>query len=81
MRSTSRVNTLGVKTRDRVISRICFYVLVATAMWTTNRLLPSVEELYVGPTVRIDHQLQLAQPLIAVPISELRAAPAGLISR
>ncbi|MDF1825604.1 MAG: hypothetical protein P1U68_13235 [Verrucomicrobiales bacterium] len=61
------MSSLDVSTRDRVISRICFYLLVLAVFWTTNRLLPDWES--------IEREKWEARgvvtPLIAVPSSEL----------
>ena len=63
------MNTLGVSTRDRIISRVCFYLLLLAVVWTTNRLLPDWEA--------IEREKWEARgvvpPLIAVPLSELSA--------
>lgn len=67
------VSTLDVSTRDRVISRICFYLLVLGVFWMTNRLLPDWET--------IEREKWEARgvptPLIAVPLSELSFNRAG----
>jgi hypothetical protein len=64
---TVRVNHLGVSARDRIISRVCFYLLVPGVVWTTNYLLPDWEA--------IEREKWEARgvvpPLIAVPLSEL----------
>lgn len=61
------MSQLGVSTRDRIISRICFYLLVLAVVWTTNALLPD--------WTAIENEKWEARgvvpPLIAVPLSEL----------
>ncbi len=65
------MNTLGISLKERVISRMVFYIGFGITMWLLNRIVPEpVEQAYaqweiVDPTV----------PLIAVPLSELRFDP------
>ncbi|MDF1658304.1 MAG: hypothetical protein P1U58_11880 [Verrucomicrobiales bacterium] len=61
------MNHLGVSTRDRVISRICFYLLVLGVVWTTNSLLPDWDAIEEEKW----ESRGVVAPLIAVPLSEL----------
>ncbi|MEM1443469.1 MAG: hypothetical protein AAGF67_14070 [Verrucomicrobiota bacterium] len=66
---TCRVNQLGVSTRDRILSRVSFYLLLLGVVWTTNHLLPdwtAIEQ------AKWESQ-GVVTPLIAVPLSELSA--------
>lgn len=61
------VNTLGISVRDRVISRISFYLLVFAVMWIANRFLPdwnAIEE-------KKWEERGVVPYYIAVPLSEL----------
>lgn len=64
---TGGVSTLGVSTRDRIISRVCFYLLVLGVVWTTNQLLPDWEAIEQEKW----EARGVVSPLIAVPLSEL----------
>lgn len=61
------MNTLEVPTRDRFVSRVCFYLLVMLVMWATNRLLPDWQAVEQEKW----EQRGVVTPLYAVPVSEL----------
>lgn len=65
----SSVNQLGVSTRDRILSRISFYLLVLGVMWATNHLLPDWNAMEQAKW----ESRGVVSPLIAVPLSELSA--------
>jgi len=61
------VNTLGISQKERLLSRISFYLLVILVMWGTNRLIPDFDALE-------EHRWEargVARPYIAVPMSEM----------
>ncbi|MEM9282344.1 MAG: hypothetical protein AAGA96_10985 [Verrucomicrobiota bacterium] len=65
------MNPLGLSFRERLISRVCFYLVVLGIMWLGNRVLPVSE-----PGVYSLRQDPLVAPAyIAVPISEVSFAP------
>ncbi|MCB1204309.1 MAG: hypothetical protein KDN18_08610 [Verrucomicrobiae bacterium] len=61
------VNTLGLTLRERLCSRLFFYILVFSGMWALNRALPDplaqerAEEIALG----------VARPYIAVPYADV----------
>jgi len=61
------VNTLGISQKERILSRIRFYLLVMLVMWGTNRLIPDFEALEAQRW----EARGVARPYIAVPLSEL----------
>lgn len=65
------VNTLGVSLRERVISRIAFYICVTFTMWFLNRIAP---EPMAQENAYWEH-VSPPGPLIAVPLSELTFIP------
>lgn len=65
------MSTLGVRTRDRVISRISFYLLVFGVLWITNHLLPDWNALEEEKWA----ERGVVPFYIAVPLSELSLPP------
>lgn len=63
------MNQLGVSTRERILSRIGFYLLLLGVVWTTNRLLPDWTAMEEAKW----ESRGVVAPLIAVPLSELSA--------
>jgi len=61
------VSTLGLTLRERVCSRLVFYLLVFSGMWAANRILPDRAEAEAAKWAA----LGVARPYIAVPIEEL----------
>lgn len=61
------VSTLGISQRDRLASRVAFYLLVGLAFWTTHRLVPDPA---VAEAAKWE-ALGVAQPYIAVPYEEV----------
>ena len=61
------VNTLGISQKERILSRISFYLLVVLVMWGTNRLLPDFDALEAQRW----ETRGVARPYIAVPMSEM----------
>jgi hypothetical protein len=61
------VNTLGISQKERLLSRISFYLLVVLVMWGTNRLIPDFDALEAQRW----EDRGVARPYIAVPLSEL----------
>ena len=59
--------TLGVSRRDRMISRICFYLVVGMVMWGTNRLIPDFAALEAQKW----EASGVARAYIAVPMNEM----------
>lgn len=61
------MSTLGLTLRERLCSRLLFYILVFSGMWAMNRALPDpaaqerAEEIALG----------VARPYIAVPFAEV----------
>lgn len=69
------VNTLGISPTARLVSRICFYLLVGTVLWTTNRLLPDW-----AATEKAEWEARgVVAPLIAVPLSDLSFQPGEVV--
>jgi len=61
------MNTLGISEKERLLSRISFYLLVVLVMWGTNRLVPDFDALEAQRW----EERGVARPYIAVPLSEL----------
>lgn len=61
------MNTLGISQKERVLSRISFYLLVLAVMWGTNRLIPDFDALEAQRW----EARGVARPYIAVPVTEL----------
>jgi hypothetical protein len=61
------VNTLGISQKDRLLSRISFYMLVTLVLWVTNHLIPDFEALEAQRW----EDRGVARPYIAVPMSEM----------
>lgn len=65
------MNTLGISLKERVISRVVFYLCVGFTMWVLNKIVPE-------PMVQAYAQWEIVDPtapLIAVPLSELTFVP------
>lgn len=61
------VNTLGISQKERLLSRISFYLLVVLVLWGTNRLIPDFDALEAQRW----EARGVARPYIAVPMSEM----------
>ena len=61
------MNKLEISARERLISRICFYVLVYAVFWGANFMLPDYDR------IEREHYARLGviEPIIGVPVSEL----------
>ncbi|MEC5125683.1 hypothetical protein VSU19_02905 [Verrucomicrobiales bacterium BCK34] len=58
------MSTLGSSPRERFISRICFYALVAAIMWTGNLMRPDFDAIRAEKLIAQG----VAQPMIGVPV-------------
>lgn len=61
------VNTLGISQKERLLSRISFYLLVMLVLWVTNHLIPD----FAALEEQRWEELGVARPYIAVPMAEL----------
>tara|TARA_R110002096_G_scaffold44488_7_gene119546 strand:- start:685 stop:897 length:213 start_codon:yes stop_codon:yes gene_type:complete len=66
------VSQLGTSLKERIVSRICFYLLVALVVWTGNRSIPVPEEMEEKKWA----DRGVAPVFIAVPIADLPFDPA-----
>jgi len=62
--SNPLVSTLGSSPKEKFVSRICFYALVAAIVWTGNLMRPDFEALRAERLVAQG----VAQPMIGVPV-------------
>ncbi len=61
------VSTLGSTSRERALSRLIFYSLVLSSLWTMNRLVPDSAEAEAAKW----EALGVARPYIGVPVEEV----------
>jgi hypothetical protein len=61
------VSTLGISQRERLFSRMRFYLAVATVMWSLNHVLPAPAEF----EARNWEALGVMRPYFGVPITEV----------